>query len=111
MFTTELPEKSISFAIYHNFKVGSEATNYQIKVGSMQEKYGEFENVNLFYFDGAEFTTKDRDNDTYEKGNCADSYDGGWWYKWCQRYVLNASRHNIRNSLPVTETIMAIRNV
>ena len=31
------------------------------------------------------FSTKDQDND--ESGNCAEQYQGAWWYKSC--YVSN----------------------
>ena len=40
------------------------------------------------YHNNLEFTTKDRDHDTWD-GNCAISFTGGWWYGTCYRSNLN----------------------
>ena len=38
---------------------------------------------------GQVFSTKDNDNDTWDK-NCADNFKGGWWYTAC--YYDNINR-------------------
>ena len=38
---------------------------------------------------GMSFSTYDKDNDVYESTNCADKYNGGWWYKNCFYYGCN----------------------
>jgi len=35
------------------------------------------------------FSTKDRDNDKWPQGNCAQRFMGGWWYKRGQSSNLN----------------------
>ena len=35
------------------------------------------------------FSTRDRDNDRWSKGSCANLYEGGWWYKECGVARLN----------------------
>ena len=38
---------------------------------------------------GKAFSTKDRDNDTYTKVNCAAFRKGGWWYADCDSVNIN----------------------
>ena len=43
----------------------------------------------LSYIDKSAFSTYDRDNDVYSKGNCANIYASGWWYTACHGVNLN----------------------
>ena len=38
---------------------------------------------------GFGLSTKDKDNDSNEKGSCAILYDGAWWYSRCHASNLN----------------------
>ena len=38
---------------------------------------------------GQAFSTKDSDNDSNEKMNCAATYKGAWWYNSCHLSNLN----------------------
>ncbi|KAH8371220.1 hypothetical protein KR093_006649 [Drosophila rubida] len=37
----------------------------------------------LRYHEHQKFSTFDRENDSWPKGNCAVDYKAGWWYKAC----------------------------
>ena len=43
----------------------------------------------LSFHQGAAFSTYDRDNDFTSKQNCAERYDGAWWYSKCHHSNLN----------------------
>ena len=40
---------------------------------------------------GRYFTAIDRDNDATGSENCAESYNGGWWYNACHDANLNGA--------------------
>lgn len=75
-----------TYAAYSSFQILSEQENYRLKVGSylggnMGDSFSSHNNLN--------FSTLDKDNDTYERGSCAVSYKGGWWYGACHSSNLN----------------------
>ncbi|KAK3577305.1 hypothetical protein CHS0354_008398 [Potamilus streckersoni] len=73
-----------TYATYSSFKVGDENSGYFLTAGGYSGTAGDsFANQS-----GVKFTTKDRDNDIYEK-NCAQEFKGGWWYKACHLSNLN----------------------
>ena len=47
----------------------------------------------MAYSRGANFSTKDQDNDTSDARNCAESFKGGWWYNNCREANLNGLYH------------------
>jgi len=72
--------------ICHNFRVGSELEFYRLSInscGSLFAKDKYYNNVPKGFQDlnNAYFTTKDKDNDPYQK-NCAVAYKGGYWYNY-----------------------------
>ena len=71
-------------AVYAEFRVGNENTQYQLYVKGFKGSAGD----SLSYHNGMKFSTKDRDNDKV-KANCAVAYKGAWWYKSCHASNLN----------------------
>ena len=76
---------------YEQFKVASARDNYKLTVGGFQGTTTD----PMATHNGMSFSTKDRDNDQWEK-NCAlangpTSPQGGWWYKECWHVNPNNS--------------------
>lgn len=73
-------ENDRRYAKYDQFIVGSEVERYLLKsLGTYSGSAGDaMTSVHL----GKKFSTKDQDNDTYEK-NCAVEFTGAWWYGQC----------------------------
>ena len=46
---------------------------------------------------GQRFSTKDRDNDKYS-GDCAERFQGAWWYNKCHDSNLNGRYHGGQHS-------------
>jgi hypothetical protein len=80
------------WAEYAWFYIDSAATMYTLrtsttaKAGSVNDPIN-FPSNNL---NGQPFTARDVDNDNYLSGNCAQLWQGGWWYNYCGRFSLNA---------------------
>ncbi|XP_041064521.1 angiopoietin-related protein 1a [Carcharodon carcharias] len=71
-------------AEYTAFRTEDEDDNYRLRVGSYQGNAGD----SLIWHNGKQFTTLDRDRDSYS-GNCAHFHKGGWWYNACAHSNLN----------------------
>ena len=61
------------YATYSTFNVGNAVTKYTLTVSG----YGGDAGDSLTYHNGMNFTTKDQDNDDWDRGNCATVY-GAW---------------------------------
>jgi len=83
-----------AFAEYDSFTVASERAKYQLSLGRYSGTAGDA----LSYHRGQAFTTKDRDNDLRSSANCAVTYTGAWWYKYCYYSNLNGRYLNGKNS-------------
>jgi hypothetical protein len=72
--------------LYNNWEIDSETNNYKMTFdtsGSASSNDG-----GLFaYHNNQFFSTYDRDNDGYS-GNCASSYNAGWWFKECYHMTI-----------------------
>ncbi|XP_059514476.1 ficolin-2-like [Myotis daubentonii] len=73
------------FAKYQSFRLGSEAEKYQLVLGAFT---GGSAGDSLTHHNNSLFSTEDRDNDGASY-NCAQSYQGAWWYVSCHWSNLN----------------------
>lgn len=72
------------YAEYRSFRLEPESEFYRLRLGTYQGNAGD----SLMWHNGKQFTTLDRDKDTYA-GNCAHFHKGGWWYNACAHSNLN----------------------
>ncbi|XP_068102237.1 fibrinogen-like protein 1-like protein [Hyperolius riggenbachi] len=78
------------YADYDGFRVDSEANGYALRLGNYSGDAGDALTVwnETGVHDNMKFSTKDRDNDRWDR-NCAEEWKGGWWFDNCQSAVLN----------------------
>lgn len=77
-------ENNATYAIYDEFWIDDELHNYTLHVKGYRGTAGD----SFTQQNGGKFSTKDKDNDTYEK-NCAEIFKGAWWYTNCHSANLN----------------------
>ena len=75
-----------SYLHYNQFSVGSASEEYPLTVGGYS---GSILSSHALYYNGAKFTTPDKDNDEWNGDNCAPGYKSGNWYKFCRHIGLN----------------------
>ena len=75
------------YAQYSFFSVRNSGANYTLNIAGYTGTAGDA----LTAHNGAQFTTKDRDNDQKSNENCAVTFNGGWWFKmeYCYSSHLN----------------------
>ncbi|KAM6439946.1 fibrinogen-like protein 1 isoform 4-T6 [Liasis olivaceus] len=88
------------FAQYEKFRVADEQNSYMMNCGQYSGTAGDsltggFHPEVKWWANhqGMKFSTKDRDNDNYEK-NCAEEDQAGWWFNRCHTANLNGLYHN-----------------
>ncbi|PRD27603.1 UNVERIFIED_CONTAM: Techylectin-5A [Trichonephila clavipes] len=74
------------FALYDTFWIDDENHKYTLHI---QDYSGDAGDSMIQTHGSQKFSTKEQDNDSNEKGNCADSIKGGWWYGECHQANLN----------------------
>ena len=73
------------WAEYETFRVGDENAGYSVHFDGYR---GNASDAMASYHQGMKFSTRDNDQDV-SNTNCADSYQGGWWYSHCQHVNVN----------------------
>lgn len=76
-------EGEVRYAHYDNFSVGSEQSFYQLNsLGRYEGTAGNSMALNVLQ----KFSTADKDNDSWQEGNCARRYNSAWWYASCSAF-------------------------
>ena len=86
-----------SYAQYTTFSVGDNTTEYTLTVGGYSGTAGDsLTNSSPKYgiHNGRKFSTRDNDNDSYPSLNCAQYYNGAWWFNACFHSHLNGLYHH-----------------
>lgn len=73
------------WAEYDSFLVGNENDGYAVQFHGYT---GNASDAMASYHQSMKFSTRDNDQDL-SNTNCADSYQGGWWYSHCQHVNIN----------------------
>ncbi|XP_061190467.1 fibrinogen-like protein A [Saccostrea echinata] len=103
------------YEYYDQFSVSDEADNYRLFLGGPAAgTLGD----SMSGHSGMYFSTPDRDQDIYSS-NCAANYNGGWWFKACQKsflndpwspgFWLNPWKPTIKKGKDIIETLMMIK--
>ena len=82
-------EGNTAYANYSTFSISDGSTEYILTVGGYSGTPGD----SMANHNGMRFTTRDNDNDNLG-GNCAQGYNGGWWYNACYYSNLNGLYFN-----------------
>ncbi|KFB48775.1 AGAP012000-PA-like protein [Anopheles sinensis] len=70
-------EGSSKYALYDEFKTGTNEEKFKLIVGNYSGTAGD----SLAYLNGSHFSTFDQDSEVYENFNYAESLNGAWWFK------------------------------
>ena len=80
----------IGYAKYDNFRISGKEQNFTISFGDFTGDIGNsLDGLEWTNNNGQPFTTKDRDNDRKDDGNCAVIEGGPWWHNACSHASLN----------------------
>ena len=71
---------------YQEFRVEGPENKYRLHIGGGEGTPGTRDHMvysGAFNLNNMYFSTRDRDNDQYSSGSCAQAWKGGWWYNRC----------------------------
>ncbi|MBN3291086.1 FIBA protein, partial [Polypterus senegalus] len=86
------------YAEYDTFSLDEESRGYALRLGKYDGTAPDFMIDGTSIHDNMKFSTKDKDQDR-NSGNCATSYNGGWWYDNCVTVQLNGKGYIYWNTL------------
>ncbi|XP_019859055.1 PREDICTED: fibrinogen C domain-containing protein 1-A-like, partial [Amphimedon queenslandica] len=101
-------EGNTAYANYSTFSVGNSNTEYTLTVGGYSGTAGDSLTDLRFYnhqHNGMKFTTRDNKND-FDNNNCADVYNGAWWFNNCHQSHLNGRYYTNPYEPPIWQGII-----
>lgn len=93
------------WAEYNDFRIEDEAWNYILRVqnynssstaGDSLMHQGDHFGSQRYYHNQIAFSTKDKDHDRFDQGNCAAVATGGWWFNACHYSNLNGKYYQFK---------------
>ena len=91
-----------SYLHYNQFSVGNASEEYPLTVGWFTGVGTDWFNDKSYPHNGMKFSTPDNDNDK-RSGNCAASFQSGWWHNNCYRININHQPPYVRGSVLFSE--------
>ncbi|XP_066924003.1 microfibril-associated glycoprotein 4-like [Clytia hemisphaerica] len=79
---------SVNTALFGNFSLGGEDTNYKLNTGNLITGAHE---QDWLHHDGMAFSTRLEDNDACAECNCAEGAKSAWWYRAC--FLIDFNNH------------------
>lgn len=94
----KLTDGGKNYLLYNRFSIGSVRTQYQLSISNAVNN-GLPDVFRQHDLNGMKFTTKDRDNDRWNRNCAIDSTGaaGGWWYRSCSLIQPNHKYQNENN--------------
>ena len=91
-----LTDGTKSYLSYSSFSLGPASSNYQLSISGYKGIASSDPFADSYSLNGMPFTTKDRDNDKWDKNCAVDNVGnaGGWWYNACSYIFLNNKPNN-----------------
>ncbi|XP_065198662.1 fibroleukin-like [Sycon ciliatum] len=74
------------YAKWSTFRVEGEANNYKLHVSGFASPTL---TDSMKFHNGQQFSTRDRDHDSFSGFDCSNAFKGGWWYKNCHGVNVN----------------------
>ena len=89
-------EGNSTYAQYTSFSIGDSASKYILSVSGYDRGTAGDSLINADRnHHGSRFTTRDQDNDAAVGVNCAQLYNGAWWYLNCYSAHLNGPYYTV----------------
>ena len=99
-------DKSLSYLHYDQFSIGSASEQYSLTITGYTAISGDYFTAGSQPAANAKFTTYDNDNDAWS-GNCAVTYETGWWFNAC--FDINPNRQPPISDWPTQVLFMEMK--